>query len=441
MKDMRKPVSTLAGVISRIALVMFAALIIMANADQAVTAQEQNGADAAPVGVNADTFNIHLPILMNDIDTTLASRLGYGAGIFKVTEFPEVRSLKAGWYVDWGAKVTPLRPGGIEYMPMVRLHQNLTCPVGTTADRKLCPYVEPHSYSYSPDKATIEAAAKANPGSIWFVGNEMDRLDWPGGSQDEMLPTLYPVAYHEIYNIIKGADPTAKVAIGGIIQMTPMRKQYLDIIWAKYKELYGVKMPVDVWNVHNFIGSEFCEYKENSNKQMERICYGMATPPGIAGDVGSYYGEDWRHIDHETFDEQIRAMRQWIKDNDDMNKPMYVTEYGVLYGTLCPQENPEDRQDCIDFYGPKYVELDDPAVIQEHMLWTFEYFRTTKDCNLSGTDDCRLVQRWAWYSLQDDGWNFNPHTALFSTQTRNITSTGAAYRDYAQSKWQDLRYP
>ena len=200
-------------------------------------------------------------------------------------------------------------------------------------------------------------------------------------------------------------------------------------------------MPVDVWNVHNFIASEFCQDEKNAGGQMERVCYGMAIPPGIAGNAGSYVGEDWRHVDQATFDQQIRAMRQWIKDNDDMNKPLYVTEYGVLFGTLCAQTNPQDRQICINYYGDKYVELDDPVVIQNHMVWTFDYFRTTKDCNLSGTDDCRLVQRWAWYSLQNDGWGFNPHTALFSTETRNITQTGIVYRNYAQEKWQDLRYP
>ncbi len=412
------------------------AITVTGLAGQRVSAQ-----DTAPADAPQETTTFHLPLIMNDHSPQMADRVGFGAGIDSIDAFPEVRSLNAGWYVDWQVRIQPKRPGGIEHMQMVRVHQDLTCPIGTTADRTLCPYKEPHSYTYWPDRATIEAAAKANPGVIWFIGNEMDRYDWPGGgSQDEILPTLYPVAYHDLYNIIKGADPTARVAIGGVIQMTPMRKQYLDIIWAKYQELYGVKMPVDVWNVHNFIGSEFCRDEKNASGQMERMCYGMGIPPGVDGLIGSYYGEDWRHTDHATFDQQIRAMRQWIKDNDDMNKPLYVTEYGVLYTTLCPQTDPKEKQKCINWYGDKYVDYEDPAVVHDFMLWTFDYFRTTKDCSLSGTDDCRLVQRWAWYSLQNDGWGFNPYGALFDTATRNITDAGRAVRDYTGALWQELQY-
>jgi hypothetical protein len=429
-------ISPLAPSSLRVLFVGLAIVVCAAFSPQVASAQDA-ASDTAP----QETTSFHLPLVMNDYTPQMADRLGYGVGIFKITDFPEIRSLQAGWYVDWRVTPNPLRPGGIEYMPTVRMHQNLTCPIGTTADRTLCPYVEPHSYTYWPDQATLEATAKANPGMTWLVGNEPDRIDGCCQTyQDEMLPTLYPVAYHEIYHIIKAADPTAKVAIAGIVQMTPMRQQYLDIVWAKYQELYGEKMPVDVWNVHNFIGSEFCRQEINANKQAERVCYSMAVPPGIAGDIGSYYGEDWRHVHKPTFDQQIRAMRQWIKDNDDMNKPLIVTEYGVLFPTLCPNKEPVERQKCINYYGSNYVELEDPAVVQDFMIWSFEYFSNTKDCNLSGVDDCRLVQRWAWYSLQDDGWGFNPYGALFDTPTRNITATGTLFRDYARAKWQDLQY-
>ena len=52
---------------------------------------------------------------------------------------------------------------------------------------------------------------------------------------------------------IKAADPTARVAIGGVTQPTPLRLRCLETVLAAYREQSGAEMPVDVWNVHNFI--------------------------------------------------------------------------------------------------------------------------------------------------------------------------------------------
>ena len=36
------------------------------------------------------------------------------------------------------------------------------------------------------------------------------------------------------------------------------------------------------------------------------------------------------------------------------------------------------------------------------MIQTFDYFLNTKDCNLGyAADQCRLVQRWNWYSFNE----------------------------------------
>jgi hypothetical protein len=137
----------------------------------------------------------------------------------------------------------------------VRVHQELVCPLWSenAADREKCPYKQPHSYWMFPSMEKLPFYVRASPGSLWLIGNETDRRDWsiPGGAlgQDEMLPETYAMAYHDIYQAIKAADPTAKVAIGGVIQATPVRLQYLTKIWDSYKSLYGTEMPVDVWNV------------------------------------------------------------------------------------------------------------------------------------------------------------------------------------------------
>ena len=185
----------------------------------------------------------------------LSVRLGYGLAGGSLNQYPEAASLKAGWYVDWNVQQTPQCPNGTEYVQMVRLHQNLTCPLWSVDawDRSKCPYASPPSYSFWPSADVITQAARANPGSLWLIGNEMDRRDWPGGGQDEMLPELYATAYRDLYTLIKGTDPAARLAIGGVIQATPLRLEYLTKVWNAYQQQFGTSMPVDVWNVHNFI--------------------------------------------------------------------------------------------------------------------------------------------------------------------------------------------
>ena len=69
------------------------------------------------------------------------------------------------------------------------------------------------------------------------------------------------------------------------------------------------------------------------------------------------------------------------------------------------------------------------------MIDTFDYFLNAADCNLGmRADGCRLVQRWAWYSLDDDGkWSgtgLNEYGALFNRNTTVMTETWKRYRDW-----------
>lgn len=390
----------------------------------ATQAQDAPAAAAATTQAQTADSLLYLPLAFNEYNPRIARRIGFSTSVSPVSLYPAIRSLNAGWYVDWVVNANAVQPGGARYLPMVRMHQKLTCPVNTTPDRVACPYVEPHAYEYSPDAASITAYAQANPGLTWLIGNEMDRLDWAGGGQDEMLPTLYPRAYKEITDIIKTADPTAKLAIGGVIQPTPLRLGYLTTVWNKYKEYYGVEMPVDVWNVHAFVVSEECRQETSG-----LICYGGGVPPGANTLQGDYLGQDWKHIDRTTFEKQIRAFRGWMKDRGQQKKPLIVTEYGVLYvETACINGCP----------NPAQYNLKDPDVIHSFMLWTFDYFLNARDCNLSEIDDCHLVQEWAWFSLEDVQWEFNPYTTLFDRATREIQPAGEKFRDYTNANFEAL---
>lgn len=326
---------------------------------------------------------------------------------------------------------------------MVRMHQKLTCPIGTTADRTICPYVSPPAYELSVSTDEIKEVARRNHGALWLLGNEMDRVDWEGGRQDEMTPQLYAVAYHDLYTLIKAEDPTARIAIGGVIQFTPLRQQYLETVLSTYQQKYGTAMPIDVWNIHNFVGSEFCRMEKVNNVNTRR-CYGMGIPAGInvpfnakQEQRGAYVGEDWRHTDIGTFAAQIQNMRQWMHSKGYGNKPLIVSEYGVLYSSLC--FTGESLATCKNRLGSHYVDLTNPTVVQDFMISTFEYFIFAKNSAVSLVDGGRLVQRWAWFGLEDIEWAFNEHGALMDKNTRLFTTAGQRYADFTANNWQHLQ--
>ncbi len=418
-------------------------LVALATVQTIVPAEAAADADHGPTHVLTDgvTSTIFLPLVAKDY-VRLATRMGYDAITFPITRYPDIRALRAGWYVDWTVQTAPVRPGGIEHAQGIRVHQKLACGEFQNANRSTCPYAQPRDYQFLPDQATIEAAAKASPGDIWLVGNELDRVDWaycavnvdpcPGNQikqagQDEILPETYARAYHDLYTIIKTADPSARVTNGGIIQATPLRLQYLTLIWDAYRTLYGVDMPVDIWNVHNFI------IREKKNE------YGADIPPGLPGNptIGEYTKSDWTHIDHTIFDQQIRAFRQWMKDRGQQDKPLIVSEYGMLFHH-CAET---DRNGiCIKDFSNKQVALD-------FMTWTFGYFLQTRDCTLGlAADDCHLVQRWTWFGLDivgSDGagnptFGQNEHTSLFNNTTLQMTEAGGLFKQFVENNLTDL---
>ena len=114
----------------------------------------------------------------------LSVRLGYSLAGGSLNQYPEAASLKAGWYVDWNVQQTPQCPNGTEYVQMVRLHQNLTCPLWSVGTRGTGQSVRtpPRRATVSgPPPTSSRRPPRANPGSLWLIGNEMDRRDWPGG--------------------------------------------------------------------------------------------------------------------------------------------------------------------------------------------------------------------------------------------------------------------
>jgi len=232
---------------------------------------------------------------------------------------------------------------------------------------------------------------RALPGALWLIANEPD-VRW----QDNVPPEVYAQVYYDLYTLLKTLDPTCQVAIGGVSQPTPLRLRYLDLILEAYREQYGQAMPVDVWNVHNFILRE------------ERDSWGVDIPPGMAEQTG-VLREIADHDDLAMFQQQIVDFRCWIKERGQQDRPLIVTEYGILM--------PPD-------YGFP------PQQVERFMLATFEFFRSAVDPDLGyPADGYRLVQRWSRFSLADTRYP----TGNLLSPGGVPTPLGEAFSGYAHS--------
>lgn len=266
----------------------------------------------------------------------------------------DFKTLGVGWYTYWNIAVYPPHPDGIEAGQLIR-----TC----------------NAPSGTPSMDDIRAVVAANPGTAWFVGNEPDRKM----GQDGCLPEEYARTYHDVYHVIKSVDPTAAVVPGGLVQATPLRMKYLDRVLAAYQADYGQPLPADAWHLHGFILRECVASLPG--------CWGADIPPGLAETVGELY--DMRDVDNMAiFREHIQRFRQWMADHGWRDTPLYIDEYGVLM--------PDD-------YFDEDGKPIDALRVRDFMMATFDYFLTTQDPALGyPADENRLVQAWAWYSVNDD---------------------------------------
>jgi hypothetical protein len=306
--------------------------------------------------------------------------------------------LNLGGYLNYSTASSPLEPAGIEFIQTVRVHQ---------AKYSWCRdcYTLPYTYTMSPGPATLRGYVTANPGSTWFIGNEPDRRDWYGGGQDEIVPELYAQAYYEISQIIRQADSTAKIGIGGVVQATPLRLKYLDRIWNEYQRRYGRRLgdDVDVWNTHAFILRE------------EKGNWGAEIPAGLDDTYGWLIkpGDNDRL---DLFQQQIIGFRTWMRDKGERSKPLYITEYGI--------NMPE-----------YYVSRNE---LKAFMTGTLNFVLNYQDGSIGyPADENRLVQRSIWYSLDDSKDSYSRvedyADALFSSRSHNRLEYGDHWVAYVQN--------
>jgi hypothetical protein len=339
----------------------------------------------------------------------------YGVAAWGSSQTNWLPGLGVGWYLDFGAHV-PTGPGNVEFAQVIRIKQN----------KSGCTYLP--GYTVVPPLTDagggLGVLVAANPGALWIVGNEPDRGPNPEDSQcvhrvqDDTRPEIYAQAYHDIYEFIKQRDATAQLGNAGLVEVTPGRLQYLDKVWQTYLQLYSTPMPVDVWNMHLYVLSEAL-----SNGQPDGIAnVAVGTDPALAmrqsGGNAALCSNASDNVycfaEHDSltiFAQQTTAMRTWMKQHGQQNKPLILSEYSILFPSWLQDE-----------YGAYFS----TARITSFMTKTFNYLENATDPNLGyPLDHNRLVQQWVWFSLQYDGAGTS--SSLLTSDLASLTQVGQVF--------------
>lgn len=280
----------------------------------------------------------------------------------------DIRLLRLGLYLDFTFRTSPPRPYGVQFVQMVRV----------------CVF-------YPPDWNGLAAAIAANRGALWLIGNEPE-----ASRQDQCTPAEYAQHYHELYQFIKSRDSSARIAAGNVVEPTPLRLQWLDVVLAEYHTRYGEKMPVDAWVTHNQILPE-----------------GGSWGAGIPVGLGATGGQRYTINDNDSlpiFISHMVAFCRWLRNNGYQQQPVYLTEYGALMPPM---------------YGFT------PERVNSFMLNTFDYMMHATDPGIGNPlDDDRLVQGWYWYSMDDDVYFNGPLFSRTAPYPGVLTPMGVAYSGY-----------
>jgi hypothetical protein len=173
--------------------------------------------------------------------------------------------------MDWRANGRMVKlgmPGGLDdwngslaYRWGVFDEYNIPCMTNPTYRWTTPPF---HAYQVDTDSildpAATEAWVVAHPGKVYLIGNEPNNPDLAAG--DGMTPPSYARMFHTYYTFIKALDPTAKIAVGGLVATADTNSFNATTNWwnqvlSEYRNQFGVEMPVEIWNNHcyAYVGS------------------------------------------------------------------------------------------------------------------------------------------------------------------------------------------
>ncbi len=312
----------------------------------------------------------------------------------------DLQPFRFGSHLDFTSRSSPNTPADIEYIQTIRIRQN------RGGDGS---YLSGFVVTPSLTITGLGDAVINNPGSLWIVGNEPDR----DTIQDDTYPEVYAQAYHDVYSYIKSLDPTAQLANAGLVGFTPGREQYLTKVWDEYLQLYGQAMPVDVWTMHGYVLWE-------TGGGGGHVALG--TDPAIAIPYSSNCADPnsicyAEHDDLSLVRTQVERMRTWMRDHGQQNKPLLVTEFGILF-----------YADFQDEYGNDFG----PVRVSNFLTQTLDYFLNTTDSGLGyPVDGYRLVQQAMWFSLAVSSDESSASNLVSPISPYTLTQVGATWQNYA----------
>lgn len=293
--------------------------------------------------------------------------------------------------------------GDEEYLPDITVF--LQDEAGNTLATTTTVYNSSKGYRFTNN--SFDTIAAENPGSLWLVGNEVDRQ-----GQDGVLARYYAEAYHEAYTRLKAADPTALVAISGLVQVTPLRLAYLDLVWDEYLAQFGSAMPVDVWNMHVYVLPEvFPDGRPNgiasvpvdfmSGDTELLLALGRLDATGDPARCGNPQDQTYcfeEHDDLSIFEKQVRDMRSWMADKGLQHEPLILSEFGLLYNYIT------DENGQCEFLMDEFGQCFDPPRVSDFLSGSFDFMYNMSDpaIGMPG-DNNRLVQKWLWFSMYNNG--------------------------------------
>ena len=284
-------------------------------------------------------------------------------------------------YINWSESPDPLEPHNYQHIKVLRVRNDV----------------------YNATKANLPAQLSAYPGAIWIIGNEPDTTY---GDQDNLAAAVYAQRFLELSEIIRTNDPFALIGFAPIVQPSPVRIYYLELVIVEINRLLigtgkTISETFDLWTIHSFLLREV-------NGE-----WGTGLPPGIS--LGMLDADhqplllDYRDDTHSIslFRELIINFREWIHDKGFGDKPLWITEYGSLM--------------------PNYLVPESETVT--YMIETFNFLLSYQDPNIGyAGDENRLVQKWYWYSLNDSISSFGG--TLYNRRISEETNVGRNFRQY-----------
>jgi hypothetical protein len=155
------------------------------------------------------------------------------------------------WYYSWtytdGSGILGLPPGA----HLVISVPDVVCASPEKDQNGLCLHTRISTPGDFASGVTLTDTVRANPGAYWVLGNE------PNAHPNKALLISAPDYadwYHTMSSLLHRNDPSAILLNGGLgaleVVGNPPQDEYAGEFVRTYRERYGERPPIDIWNIH-----------------------------------------------------------------------------------------------------------------------------------------------------------------------------------------------